>query len=181
MLEITVPLSENYDEATSRFITTGYVLQLEHSLASLSKWESEFEKPFLNKTDKTTEETLFYIQRCMVLTKNPPEEIFQKLSEQNFAQIQKYINAKRTATWFNEKNQRPGPPRQIITSAVIYGWMVALRIPFETQYWHLNELFALIRVCGEQSKPAKKIGRAEAARQQAALNAQRRAEMGTRG
>lgn len=180
MLTITVPLSEDYDEATQQFITTGYRLELEHSLASLSKWESVFKKPFLSDGEKTIEETLFYIRECMVLTKNPPEEIFQKLSKENYAEIQSYINDKRSATWFNDPKNRPGT-KPIITSAVIYGWMVALRIPFETQHWHLDELFTLVRVCNEQSKPPKKMGRGEAARQQASLNAKRKAEMGTRG
>jgi len=181
VLTITVPLPESFDEATNTFITNGYELDLEHSLVSLSKWESRYEKPFLSKEEKTVEETLFYIRECMLLTKNPPEEIFQEFSKDNYTQIQQYINAKRTATWFNEPKDRPGP-QQILTSGVIYGLMVALRIPFEpTQNWHLSELLTLIKVCNEQSKPPKKMGRGEAARQQAALNAQRQAQWGTRG
>lgn len=180
MLTITVKLSESFDEATSEFITHGVELDLEHSLASLSKWESKFKKPFLSTDEKTDEETLFYIQSCMTITKNPREEIFQKLSKTNFDEIQTYITEKHGATWFAEQKGRPGS-RQIVTAAVIYGWMVQLRIPFETQHWHLNELFDLIRVCNEQSKPPKKMGRSDAARQQTALNAQRQAQMGTRG
>lgn len=179
MLTITVPLVENFDEATQTFTITGPTLDLEHSLASLSKWESEFEKPFLGKDEKTFEETVFYIEHCMLLTKNPPEGIFHKLSKGNYEEIQKYIDAKRSATWFNEP-KRPGT-RQIITSEVVYGWMVAHQIPFETQYWHLNRLFTLIKVCNEQKKTPKKMGRGEAARQQAALNAQRQAQMKTKG
>lgn len=179
MLRITVPLSESFNEETQEFISNGIPLELEHSLVSLSKWESEFEKPFLGKEERTEEEAIFYVQECMLQTKNPPEGIFHKLSERNYADIQKYIDAKRSATWFNEK-RRPGT-RQIITSEVIYGWMVALEIPFETQYWHLNRLFTLIKVCNEQKKPPKKMGRSDIARQQASLNAQRQAQMGTRG
>ena len=107
---------------------------------------------------------------------------FRKTFKYNFDDIQKYINGKGTATWFNEPKNRPlGPRNQIITAEVIYGWMVALRIPFETEGWYLNRLFTLIKVVNEQGKPPKKMGRAEAARQQAALNAKRRAEMGSRG
>lgn len=182
MLEIHVLMSESFDEATGKFITESFTLELEHSLASLSKWEETFEKPFLTPEDKTSEETLFYIQNCMLRTKNSPAGIFGKLSQKNHDEIQEYINAKKTATWFNDPKNRPrGGSSQTITSEVIYGWMVALRIPFETQHWHLNKLFTLIRVCNEQSKPPKKMGRAEAARQQAQLNAKRQAEMGTRG
>lgn len=181
MLTVTVPLSESFNEATGEFITEGCDLDFEHSLVSLSKWESHYEKPFLNKEEKTSEEALFYFQKCMLLTKNPPEGIFQKLSKGNSEDLQNYINAKRTATWFNDPKNRPTNSSQTITSAVIYGWMVHLEIPFETQHWHLNELFTLIRVCNEQRKPAKKMSRGDAARQQAALNAQRLTQMGTRG
>lgn len=182
MLKIKIGIgTEDFDEANNKFVNSDYfTLELEHSLASLSKWESEFEKPFLDG-EKTAEETRFYIKECMVLTENPPEDFLEKLSKKNFDDIQAYINAKRSATWFNDKQGRPVGPRPIVTSAVIYAWMVGLRIPFEAQYWHLNELFTLIKVCHEQNKPPKKMGRAEAARQQAALNAQRRAQMGTGG
>ena len=182
MLKIQIPIgAESYDEATNKFVNSDYFqIELEHSLVSLSKWEAHYEKPFLGQNEKTVEESLFYIEKCMLLTENLPGEIFQKLSQQNYDDIQEYIAAKRSATWFNDRTNRP-PSRQIITSAVIYGWMVQLNIPFETQYWHLNELFTLIKVCNEQSKPPKKMGRREAARQQAALNAQRQAQMGTKG
>lgn len=179
MLTITVALRESYDELAEKFITTGVELEFEHSLVSLSKWESVFEKPFLSKTEKTAEETLFYIQHCMLQTKNPPEEIFQKLSEKNQRDIQHYIAAKHSATWFNDQKRAGVQP--VLTAEVIYGWMVNLRIPFETQHWHLNRLLTLIRVCNEQIKPPKKMGRSEAARQNASLNARRRAQMGTRG
>lgn len=180
MLSITVKLSESFDESTWKFITDSVDLEFEHSLASLSKWESIYEKPFLNNEDKSREEALFYISECMLLTKNPPGDFLQKFSKDNFDQIQTYINAKRGAEWFSEQKKLT-PSRQVITSKVIYGWMVAFQIPLDTQYWHLNELFTLITVCNEQKKPPKKMGRSEAARQQAALNAQRLKQMGTRG
>lgn len=184
MLEISVVMSESFDESTQKFITDSVDLEFEHSLASLSKWESTFKKPFLSTEDKTTEETLFYIEKCILQTKNPPEEFLQKFSKENFTAIQDYINDNQTATWFNDKRHRPGgigAGQQIITAEVVYGWMVHLRIPFETQHWHLNRLFTLIKVCNEQSKPPKKMSRGDAARQQAALNAQRLKQMGTRG
>ena len=183
MLKITVVLSERFDEDQQKFVVDeGFELELEHSLLSLSKWEEQFEKPFLGNEEKTAEETLFYIQECMVVSKNPPGDFYQKLSQANFDAIQEYINKKGTATWFNESKNRPmGPRNQVITAEVVYGWMVALRIPFETERWYLNRLWTLIKVCNEQRKEPKKMGRAEAARQQAAVNAKRRAELGSRG
>ena len=184
MLKIIIPLAETFDEDKSEFVVVdSFELKLEHSLLSVSKWEEEFEKPFLGKDEKTVEETLFYIQECMLLGKNPPGEIWEKLSKGNVESIQTYINGKRTATWFNEPPERRpmGLRNQIITSEVIYGWMVGLKIPFETQSWYLNRLFTLIKVCNEQTKPPKKMGRAETARQQHALNEKRKAEMRSRG
>jgi hypothetical protein len=184
VLSIFVMLEESYDESTQRFIVTqGTELEFEHSLVSLSKWEAKFKKPFLSREEKTTEETLFYIEHCMLLTKNPPGEILQKLfsTPVYMDMLQEYVNGKHSATTFRDDRKRPGS-RQIITKAVIYGWMVGLQIPFQpTETWHLDEVFDLIRVCNEQKNPPKKMNRNDALREQARLNAQRQAAMGTRG
>jgi hypothetical protein len=168
-----------FNDATQEFTTEGdVVLELEHSLVSLSKWESKHEKPFLSSDDKTIEEVLEYV-RFMTLTK-VPEETFSRLSEANVEAINNYINAKMTATWFNDQ---PGTPqsREVITAELIYYWMIAFQIPFECETWHLNRLFTLIRVCNiKQSKP-KKMSRAEIAARNRELNAQRRAQFKTKG
>jgi len=180
MLTITVGVVDVYDESDGTFSTEGGVeFQLEHSLVSLSKWESEFEKPFLGKGEKTTEETLAYI-RCMVLTPNPPADFLQILSQDNLTTINRYIERKMTATWFSDQ---PGPPstREVITSELVYYWMTVFSIPFTCETWHLNRLFTLIRICNiKQGKP-QKMSRGEIARRNRELNAQRKAQLGTTG
>lgn len=180
MLTIRVGGTESYDEVVGQFVTEGgLVLQLEHSLVSLSKWESKHEKPFLGKGDKTSEEVADYV-RCMCVSDEIAPEVLQKLDEDNWNDINNYLNAKMTATWFRDS---PGAPRtsEVITSELIYYWMTVFNIPFECQTWHLNRLFTLIRICNiKQAKP-KKMSRNEMAQRNRELNEQRRQQLGTTG
>lgn len=180
MLKITVGAEDAFDEKTQEFVNIGGVeLQLEHSLVSLSKWESEFEKPFLGTDEKTPEELIGYV-KAMTLTPDVPEEVFQRLSPENFNQINAYINARMSATWFND---HPGAPksRETVTSELIYYWLTVFQIPFEVETWHLNRLFTLIRVCNVKSAKPKKMSRSEIAERNRRLNEQRRAQLGTKG
>jgi hypothetical protein len=180
MLTIVVPGVEMFDEQEQEFVSIDDVtLDLEHSLVSLSKWESKHEKPFLGRETKEPEELLDYI-KIMTLTPEVPEEVFNKLSEDNVKAINAYLEAKMTATWFSEA---PGAPssRDVITAELIYYWMITFQIPFECETWHLNRLFTLIRVCNiKQAKP-KKMSRSEMAARNRELNAQRRTQLGTKG
>lgn len=183
MLQITIPApqAEEWDEQNEEFVyrTTGkeQTLKLEHSLVSLSKWESKWCKSFLS-SEKTDEEFLDYI-KCMTLTSNVPPDVYDRLTMQNLEEIMAYVNAPMTATTFRKSNERPS--REIITSELIYYWMITLNIPFECEKWHIKRLLTLIRVCEVKNNKPKKRSRSEIMRDNAALNASRRKQLNTKG
>ena len=180
MLQIQVPLSaEGWDEEKEEFVSAKeYTLRLEHSLVSLSKWESKWEKPFLSKTRMTDEETVDYI-RCMTLNQNVDPSVYTHLSRENIKAIEKYISAPMTATTFSD-NKNTKKSREVVTAEIIYHWMISLEIPFECQKWHLNKLLTLIKVRNNKLNP-KKMSKAETMRQNAALNAARKKQFNSRG
>ena len=180
MLRITIPATELWDESKEEFINIKeQTLQLEHSLVSLSKWESKWCKPFLSKQEKTQEQIIDYV-RCMTITQNVNPEIYKYLSRDNLKQINDYIDAPMTATWFSEDKNKKGNNNQI-TSEIIYYWMIAFNIPFECQKWHLNKLMTLIRVCDIKNQPPKKRSQKEIMNRNAALNAARRKRLNSKG
>ena len=180
MLQIKIPATEVWDENKEEFVQTSHeqVLQLEHSLVSISKWEAKWCKPFLTKEDKTYEETLDYI-KCMTITQNVKDEIYEHLSKSNIDEINSYIAESRTATTFSDT--KVGTSRETITSELIYYWMITLNIPMECQKWHINRLLTLIRVCNIKNTPPKKMNKREIASRYASLNAARRKQFNSRG
>ena len=181
MLQITIPISpEGWDERKEEFVDAKTVtLQLEHSLVSISKWESKWHKPFLSKDEKTAEETIDYI-KCMTLTQNVKPDVYEYLTGENIRDINAYIEDSKTATTFSN-DRSAGPNREIITSEVIYYWMVALNIPFECQKWHLNRLLTLIRVCNVKNNPGKKMNKKELLSKYDAINKANRKRFNTKG
>lgn len=181
MLRIEVPMGPaDWDEEKEEFVLPSVkVLNLEHSLISLSKWESKWCKPFLTKSEKSAEEILDYI-KMMSVTSDVHPEVWNNLTQENVRDIRAYIDAPMTATTFSEdRNGRTN--REIITSELIYYWMIALNIPFECQKWHLNRLLTLIRVCNIKNAPPKKMSKRELMSRNAQLNAARRKQMNTKG
>lgn len=188
MLELILPGGEIWDDEHERFIyykgSEGKKIQLEHSLISLKKWEEKWHKPFLGKEDKTYQEICDYV-RCMTITHGIPDSAYDYIPADTMNQIIDYIQDPMTATWFSSNVNENGTPKmgskEIITAEVIYYWMITLNIPSEYQKWHLNQLMTLIKVVKIKNSPNKKMSKKDITRQNAILNAQRRAKYKTNG
>lgn len=181
MLQLTIQARELFNNDTQEFIKINpTVIQLEHSLVSISKWESKWHKPFLMDDQKTTEEIVDYI-RCMTITQNVNPNVYYGITNQQIQQIKDYISDPMTATTFTEPQNKGRAKKKKITSEVIYYQMITLGIPMECQKWHINRLMALIRVCNIKNQPEKKMNGGDITRQYADLNRARRNALHTRG
>lgn len=180
MLELTIKSAEFWDDYKQEFVSLKeQTLRLEHSLVSLSKWESKWCKPFLTKQQKSREESIDYI-KCMTLTQNVDPLVYDLLTNEDMILINNYISAPMTATTFSDIHNKPGGGEQI-TAELVYYWMIALNIPFECQKWHLNRLLTLIKVCNIKNQPPKKMGKRDIMSRNAALNAARKKQLNTKG
>lgn len=193
MLTITIPPKESeaietFNNATSEFGLIpafkfkGATICLEHSLVSVSKWEDKYHKPFLGTEHKTPDEVRYYV-KCMTITQNVNPIAYECLTEENLMEIRDYIKDKHTATTFNNipGSSSPGYSKQIITSEIIYYWMIEFGVPFECQKWNLNRLLTLIRVCSVKESGGKKMSRRDILSQNSILNAARKKRLHTRG
>ena len=185
MLQITIPATvrEDYDDVNNEFVYViteeEQTLRLEHSLLSLSKWESKWCKSFLHSKDKTDEEILDYV-KCMTLDSNVDSSVYDRLTQANLDDIHRYIAAPMTATTFSDdKNKKAS--REIVTAELIYYWMVSLNIPFKCERWHLNRLITLVRVCNIKNTPSKKSNKRDTASKYARMNAARKSQLHKKG
>lgn len=180
MLKIKIPASQLFNEETEEFIyTKDTELSLEHSLVSISKWESKWHKPYIETKEKTNEELLNYIE-CMTITQNVDPNVFKAIPEKEVTKIVDYINDPMTATTFCDNKKQHGK-KEILTAEIIYYYMIKAGIPKECEKWHLNRLITLLRVFGEKDAPPKKMSKNDILAQNRALNAQRRAKMKSKG
>lgn len=181
MLTIVIPETELFDEKLQEFIAIKETkLQLEHSLISVSKWESKWHKAFLSKKPKTDEETLDYI-RCMTMTPNVDPIVYHAISAANVKAVVDYIDDPMTATVFNDVQQKNTSCKDTVTSELIYYWMISQNVPLKCEQWHLNRLLTLIKVCGIKNTPPKKMSKRDIMSKNRALNAARRKSLGSAG
>lgn len=178
MLELKIEKQDLLNEETYEIVSIPEtILQLEHSLISISKWEMKHKKPFLSQDEKTAEEILSYIE-CMSLKKISDPIVYKYLSNEIVKKIVDYIGDTMTATWFNEKNMPKGKSNnEVVTAEVIYYWMIALQIPPQYEKWHLNKLLTLIKVTNIKNNPSKKkMSKEEILRQNAKIAEANRAK-----
>jgi oligoribonuclease NrnB/cAMP/cGMP phosphodiesterase (DHH superfamily) len=181
MLQIIIPPVDMWDERKQEFIASkGQTLQLEHSLVSLSKWESKWCKAFLSNKNMTPEESIDYI-RCMTITQNVPDDVYNAIPDSIIKEVSDYIALPMTATWFGEEGKKSSSNGETVTAELIYYWMIALNIPMECQKWHLNRLLTLIKVCNIKNQPPKKRSKRDIMSRNAALNAARKKQFNTTG
>lgn len=196
MLQITIPAYDKYwDDVTEHFVNIKeQTLCLEHSLISISRWEAKWHKPFMSEAQKTNEELIDYI-KCMTMNQGVDPLVYQYIPESELSKIQAYIDDDHTATWFNEERinrENKRRRKEILTSEVIYYYMITLNIPVQFEKWHLGRLMTLIKVCNEKNKEmdqkASGKSKVNSAKNTSALakkyhdmNAARRAQLGTKG
>lgn len=180
MLKLEVPKQELWDEEKNEFVDfKGYTLSLEHSLVSISKWESKFHKPFISnrRNDNKSQEELKYYVKCMTITQNVPDYVYGFLTDKNYDDIRAYMEDTRTATTFNDASKKGSSNNKTITSEIIYYWMIAENIPVEFQKWHINRLLTLIKVCNNfnsRGSNKKKMSKSELLARNRRLNEARR-------
>lgn len=181
MLSIHIKARELFDEKTNTFIyTKEATLKLEHSLVSISKWESKWKIPFLTEKEKTIEQIDDYI-RCMSINGDPDPNLIASISNEDKNRIIDYIEEKQTATWFSNLDDKKNSRSEIITSELIYYWMIMYKIPHEYEKWHLSRLLTLIEICNRKNSPPKQMSQAEIMARNRALNAARKAKLHSRG
>lgn len=180
MLRIEIPETNLFNETTFDVThVSAQTLKLEHSLLSIHRWESKWHKSYLSSKSLTPEENLDYI-RCMCIDANVKPDVFQVLRDADFKRIRAYIDDSMSAVKYREDPDKRRRSRYM-TSETIYGWMVSYGIPFECEKWHLNQLLALIEICGRQNAPRKKADKRATALRYADLNKARKAKSGSRG
>lgn len=181
MLEIVIPAQQTFNETTSKFVNFESVtLRLEHSLLSMSKWESIWEVPFFSREKKTAQQVLSYVK--LMADAPVSDDTLSLLRASDLNRLNEYLDAKHSATWFSDEGEKANST-QTVTSELIYYWMTAFSIWIECESWPLPRLMNLIKIAQLKSDTGKKKGRSKTQMlsERASLNAKRRAEQKSKG
>ena len=163
-LKIFIPEKELWDDSRGEFISTKeHRLTLEHSLVSLTKWESKWCKPFLSPEEKTQEEIMDYV-RCMIMDEDVEDEIVYAFTPAEMKKVEAYIAKDQTGTTIPETKDSNEPrSNELMTSELIYYYLGQIQCLSPTiENWHLSRTLMLIRVASFKQKPEKELNKKEA-------------------
>lgn len=158
---------------------TDVVLQFEHSLLSLSKWESRTKTPFLTTAPKDTSQLIDYFQD-MLLTEIDSSIVY-RLSPDQLEDLSKYMNTPQTASSVPKNPSKSGASPETVTSELIYYWMTALEIDWAAESWHLTRLMMLIEITNFKRQPEKKADPKQMYQNWNEINERNKALFGTDG
>lgn len=161
MLTLVITPRRLWDERSNKFVKLDKetTIVLEHSLVSISKWEARWHKAFLADRKKTSEEMIDYI-RCMTITKNVNPLVYNTLTDEQFQQIADYIEDPMSAAVVHGGKKKTNK-REVLTSDMIYYYMVAAQIDWQAQTWHLNRLLKLIEIYGIKQEENERDAKAK--------------------
>lgn len=151
MLVLDINSPRTFDEQTLKFaVAVKGVLKLEHSLASVSKWESITNIPYLSLKELSGDNLTLYIE-CMTVEISD-DRLYNYLTPRHIDAIINYCHLPMTATTINS---RPSTKvtNEAITAETLYYQMFSYQIPLECENWHLNKLLTLIQVFGAKNNP----------------------------
>jgi len=192
MLELVLPAvtGEEWDESKEMFVYTRQQKELkirfEHSLIAIGKWESHWHKSFFTtfsetRQKKVTDEEFFDYIKCMTITPNIDDEVYDRLTAEHIREITKYLDDPMTATTFSNKNNKGGGNNRVVTSELVYYWMAELKIPFSCEKWNIKRLMTLIQIFEAERAPSKKMSKREIMSRNNAINAARRKQLHSKG
>ena len=162
--KIYIPAQDLWDESRGEFISIKeHKLTLEHSLVSLTKYESNWHTPFLSPEEKTQEQVMDYI-RCMVMGDDYDDNFIYALTPQDLKKIETYIATDQTASTIpEEKNNTEPKSNELMTSELIYYYLGQIQCLTPTiENWHLSRTLTLIRIASWKQKPEKELNKKEA-------------------
>lgn len=181
MLTLTIKGDEMWDDDAEKFVYgDDVVLQFEHSLVALSKWEAKHHKLFLNDKGQSEEEMVEYIE-AMLVTPDVSPETLDRLTEEHAKTLVDYVNDPMTGTIISNMPQPKGRVTERLSSELIYFWMSQFQIDKDCENWHLNRLFTLIKVHHAKSQKPQKMSKQKQVQSMAELNAARKKQLGTSG
>lgn len=184
MLRLDFESGEWFDEQSNTFLYTSRCsVLLEHSLLSVSEWESKWKLSFLSTigTPAFAAPMLVDYFRCMEVGDCGEPNWVLNLTQAQTQRIIRYISEERTATTFQNYGPNGKSSREVVTSEIIYYWMASLNIPFSCETWHLSRLLTLIHVASIKGRAGQKMPAKDVRQMYAELNEKRKHQYQTKG